>query len=149
MKDIKQDLIDRMALLRVRYEVAFTDFVARPEFEARAAVIEEGLHQGLDSAVRMAQAIVDPAELDGTAFWATPLGVLLFAAGGYPRGQVPQPVVTCVLHCSRQYVHELIGKGKLTVVPQPVGSVTMRLVDAEGVKALVKKKLDKLVNQTV
>lgn len=145
MKDIAKDLEDRLALLHVRWEVAFWAFTNRPDFAGMAAVLEHGLHDGDETCVKMVQAIVDPADMDSAEFWGTPLGVLLFAAGGYPRDMVPQSVVVSLLRCSRQYVHELIVSKKLLSVATPVGSTVTRMVDAKGVQALVKKKIDKLV----
>lgn len=147
MKDIRQDLADRLALLRVRYEVAFCALLAStPDYEGLAGVLENGLHSGLDHAVEMVRALVDPGELESAKFWGTPLGVLLFSAGGYTDLACPLAVATAVLRCSRQYVHELIVSGKLLPVAPPVGSTSGRMVESARVRVLVKKKLDRLVN---
>lgn len=147
MKDIRQDLEDRLALLRVRYEVAFqAPFAAPAPIDTLASVLENGMHNGLDSAVRMVRALVDPCELESAKFWGTPLGVLLFSAGGYTDLACPQTVAASVLRCSRQYVHELIVSGKLLSVAPPVGSTSGRMVESAGVRVLVMKKLDRLVN---
>jgi len=148
MKDIKQDLTDRLLLLRNRYEVAFhTASDAGPrEIELYAGVIEKGLHDGLESALRAARAIIDPADMDTAAFWGTPLGVLLFAAGGFTGLAVSQTIAASVLHCSRQYVHELVVSGKLLSLAPPVGSTGGRMVESAGVRVLVMKKLDRIVN---
>ena len=145
MKDIVKDLEDRLALLNVRHEVAFAMFTGHYPYPEVAARLEEGLHEGNQDTVKRVQAVVDPADMDSAEFWATPLGVLLFAAGGYPRPMVPQAVVVSVLRCSRQYVHELLVSKKLLSVATPVGSTVTRMVDAKGVQALVKKKIDRLV----
>lgn len=147
MKDIRQDLADRLALLRVRYEVAFfAPFASTPDYEQLAGVLENGMHNGLSSAVEMVRALVDPGELESAKFWGTPLGVLLFSAGGYTDLACPQTVAAAVLRCSRQYVHELIVSGKLLSVAPPVGSTSGRMVESAGVRVLVMKKLDRLVN---
>jgi len=141
MKDIKQDLFDRMMLLRSRYEVAFHSASDSTDWEIAkyAGVIEKGLHDGLDTAVRAVRAVVDPADMSGTAFWSTPLGALTFAAGGYSTDDmtVSQAFAAGVLGCSRQNVHDLTRKGTLPVVG--------RMVRVGDVRALLRDKLDKLV----
>jgi hypothetical protein len=146
MKDIRQDLEDRLALLRVRYEVAFHVKGGHWPIGPLAAALENGMHNGLDSAVRMVRALVDPGELESAKFWGTPLGVLLFSAGGFTDLACPQTVAAAVLRCSRQYVHELIVSGKLLSVAPPVGSTSGRMVESAGVRVLVMKKIDRLVN---
>jgi len=146
MKDIKQDLTDRLLLLRSRYEVAFytrADATARdaPTF---AAVVEAGLHDGLDSALTVVRAVVDPAEMRAPAFWQTPLGALFFAAGGFPGQEMPQTLAASVLGCSRQYVSSLVKDGKLAT-PSAAAS-RRKVVSAEAVRDLLRAKLDKFVN---
>ncbi len=142
MKDVKQDLTDRLLLLRSRYEVAFrADAGTGLAAEDLAAVVEAGLHDNLESALAAAHAIVDPADLATVAFWQTPLGVLLFAAGGFPHADLPQTLAARVLGCSRQYVSEMVKSGKLAAP-----HAKSRLVSAYGVRELLRRKLDKFVN---
>jgi len=149
-KDVQQDLIDRMALLDTRHNVAFHAYGGDdPVGDAMYPLIAEKIQVGLwdrDPAVLVqVRAIVDPGDMRTAAFWQTPLGVLLFAAGGFPTREMPQSLAATVLGCSRQYVHELIVSGKLLSAPSPAGSRGGRMVDAEGVAALLRRKLDKLV----
>lgn len=147
MKDVAKDLEDRLALLRVRYEVAFYALSIHSPLEPIVESLESGLHDSLHSAVERVRALVDPAELESSKFWGTPLGVLLFAAGGHLGPSVSQAIASAVLHCSRQYVHELVVCGKLLSIAPPVGSTTARLVSTEGVRTLARKKIDRLVKQ--
>jgi excisionase family DNA binding protein len=146
MKDIKQDLIDRLLLLRSRYEVAFhVNSDAGPrEIELYAGVIEKGLHDGLDSALRAVRAIVDPADTATAAFWQTPLGVLFFAAGGFEADEMPQTLAASLLGCSRQYISEMVKNGKL--VNPGTGAARRRMVRSEAVRELLRRKLDRFVN---
>lgn len=152
MKDIRQDLEDRLALFDLRHNIVFAlfggdDLVGGPEMYAYiAGKLEEGLHEGSPDTVKSVRALIDPGELDSAKFWGTPLGVLLFSAGGYVPLACPQTVAAAVLRCSRQYVHELIVSGKLLSVAPPVGSTSGRMVESAGVRVLVMKKLDRLVN---
>lgn len=143
MKDVKQDLTDRLLLLRSRYEVAFhtTDATGNREIELYAGVIEKGLHDGLESAMNAVRAIVDPADLSNATFWRSPLGVLFFAAGGYPRPWLSQTDTAGILGCSRQYVHEMLVSGRLQ---RPAGHRS--LVDAGSVRESLRRKLDRFVN---
>ena len=145
MKDIKQDLTDRLALLRVRYEVAFAaPFAAPAPIDTLASVLENGMHNGLDSAAKMVRALVDPCELESAKFWGTPLGALFFAAGGFPGQEMPQTLAASVLGCSRQYVSSLVKDGKLAT-PSAAAS-RRKVVSAEAVRDLLRAKLDKFVN---
>lgn len=142
MKDVKKDLEDRLALLRDRYETAFATTVmlsAPAPFDTLASVLEGGLNERLDSAVTMAKAVIDPAELNSVAFWQTPLGALLFAAGGFPHKDMPQTLAARVLGCSRQYVSEMLKTGKLTAP-----HAASRMVLAEGVREQLCRKIDRL-----
>jgi len=143
MKDVKQDLFDRLLLLRSRYEVAFSCGSAVDDrwCELYAEIVEKGLHDSTESSLRAVRAIVDPAEMSAAAFWQTPLGALAFSAGGYPNAEMPQSLAALVLGCSRQYVSEMVKSGKLTA--PHTGS---RMVLAEGVRELLRRKLDKFVN---
>lgn len=151
MKDIRQDLIDRLALLDLRHNVVFGPFGGDdPSGDVMhayiAAKVEAGLHANKPGTVEIVRGIVDPAEMSTAKFWATPLGVLLFSAGGYTDLACSQTVAAAVLRCSRQYVHELIVSGKLLSVAPLVGSTSGRMVESAGVRVLVMKKLDMLVN---
>lgn len=143
MKDIKQDLTDRALLLRSRYEAAFGVGSDRDDrwCELYAGVVEKGLHDSPESALRAVRAIVDPAEMGTAAFWRTPLGVLVFAAGGYPNETLPQTLAALVLGCSRQYVSEMVKTGKLAAP-----HAESRMVGSAAVRDLLRRKLDRLVN---
>lgn len=155
MKDPTKDLADRLALLNIRHQVAFASLgtpATRAQLTDLAEVLEAALRADTmgtidqrEQAVSRVRAIVDPSDLDdrdrATSFWATPLGRLLFAAGGYGQNTLSQSQAAGVLGCSRQWVHELVTAGRFTRIPSlPVQVLTME------VQELLKARLDKLVN---
>jgi hypothetical protein len=86
------------------------------------------------------RAVVDPGDLDAHAdFWSTPLGRLLFAAGGFKHEFISQVTAAAVLRLSRQRIHQLLAQGQLRHVTDAIG---YRVIRAEDARALLKSKLD-------
>lgn len=142
MKDPVTDLTDRLALLRVRYEVAFHSPFALPgPVGPLAATLEEGLRNGMDTAVRMARAVVDPAEMDRAEFWGTALGRLMFAAGGHSGQVCTQATAAAVLGCSRQWVSAMVAEGKLAQAE--------RGVFVEQVREVLVRRAKRVLDDTV
>lgn len=54
--------------------------------------------------------LIDRAELDSEAFWATPLGRQLAWHVGYPYEQCPAALVHAILGTSRQYAHRVCAE---------------------------------------
>lgn len=143
MKDPVTDLADRLALLRVRYEVAFhSPFGAPGPVHALAVALSLNLRHGMDDAVRMTRAVVDPGDLDRPEFWGTPLGRLLFEAGGHVGETMTQTAAAAVLGCSRQWVNAMVAEDKLT-------SAAERGVYVEQVRAVLKHRADRLLVKDV
>jgi hypothetical protein len=94
-------------------------------------------------AVAVARSLVDPAEQAGREFWATPLGHLLFAAGGYPHDEMPQSYAAGLLGCSRQWVHALVTSGQVRSDVSARSAV--RKVNAADIRTLLKTRIDQLV----
>jgi hypothetical protein len=147
MKDPITDLADRLALLKVRHNVVFgTPGPTAPEYVSphcvrMAEIIADGLMIENAEMVGKARGVVDPADLGGTEFWATALGRLLFAAGGYGAREdetIGQAFAAGVLGCSRQWVNELVARGELT-------SAVSSQVRVDQVRVLLKTRMDKLV----
>jgi hypothetical protein len=152
MKDPVTDLTDRLALLVVRYNVAFNTGKDGPGHYlcTLADYLIGRVALGDQNAVSRLRAVVEPADLASASFWATPLGRLLFAAGGCGPAAMTQQDAADVLGCSRQYVNELVTGGRLLSVAPPAGSRARgRLVDTAQVRALLAQRLDKLVKQNV
>lgn len=149
MKDITKDLYDRLALLHNRYVVVFVALATRTAgisdsyFVGIAAALEEGLRTGDADSVAMVRGVVDPAELDRAEFWGTPLGRLLFVAGGYQGQTVTQTMAAGLLGCSRQWVNAMVAEGKLTpgiergVYADQVREVLRVRAERLGIDALV------------
>jgi hypothetical protein len=135
MKDITKDLTDRLALLHVRHAVVFVcvPVPANPLYLDIAEALESGLRAGDPDTVAKVRGVVDPGDLDRSEFWATPLGQLLFLAGGYSGETCTQTTAAGVLSCSRQWVSLMLAEGKLTVGPQ-------RAVYAGEVRAMLKAR---------
>jgi hypothetical protein len=141
-KDTTSDLCERMDLLCLRFNIVF-GVVGLPAVAARpyipmAEAISRGLLTADRAAVNVTRALVDPAEMDRPEFWATPLGRLLFAAGGYVPKTCTQTVAAAVLDCSRQWVSAMVAEHKLSVAEG-------RGVYVEEVRALLKSRIDRLV----
>lgn len=141
MKDTITDLYDRMALLHNRYTVVFQTPPAmaalEPQF-ASAVLLDEALRGGAEKAVQVTRAVVDPADLDRAEFWGTPLGRLLFTAGGYTGETCTQTVAAGVLGCSRQWVNAMVAERKLA-------SAADRGVYVAQVRGILKARIDRLV----
>lgn len=145
MKLAPQDIADRLAMLNVRYAVAFCT-VATPEdpkYREIAESLETALVRQDPEAVSRVRALVDHAELGKASFWATPLGVLLFYAGGFGAEDLPQTLAAALLGCSRQYVSEMVKSGKLS---RSRFGVRGGMVQAEAVRQMLIRKLDRDVN---
>lgn len=119
MKDVKKDLADRMAMLHARYLTAFTaiTLLDEPPFDEIAKAMENGLWADDRNTVQRVRSVVDPADLDRPEFWATKLGRLLFAAGGYNDTSITRTHAALLLGCSRQWIHELVSRGTLQASP--------------------------------
>lgn len=139
MKDVTTDLYDRIALLHLRHSTVFgMKPPANPDYGELASLMEVGLRTNYSQAVEWMRALIDPADLSRAEFWTTSLGRLLFAAGGYGAGEIGQALAAGVLGCSRQYVHDLIVKGRLS-------RRDSLMVDAAEVRDLLKARIDALV----
>lgn len=110
------DLCERMDTLRLRYNLVFNpkDAPAAPPFIPMADTIVRGLTDSDKAAVNVARAVVGFDQLARAEFWGTPLGRLLFSAGGFPTETCSQTVAANVLSCSRQWVSAMLADGKLT-----------------------------------
>lgn len=145
-KDVIGDLCDRMDLLRLRYNVVFNRMaqaVPAPPYIPLAEALMQGLAEGHPHALTMARTLVDPGDLEGSAFWGTPFGQLLFLAGGYTPGyggSCSQTVAAAVLGCSRQWVSAMVAEGKLS-------STGDRRVLVDQVRDVLRKRIDRLVKQ--
>jgi excisionase family DNA binding protein len=142
MKLAAEDIADRLGMLNVRYAVAFCTIATPddPKYRELAESLETALVRQDPEAVSRVRALVDHAELGKAAFWATPLGILLFYAGGFTSEEMPQTLAASLLGCSRQYVSELVKKGKL---PTSRYGVRGGMVQSEAVRQLLIHKLDK------
>jgi hypothetical protein len=139
MKDTVKDLCDRMALLHIRFAVVFgTPRPANPLLVSLAEALEAGLRAADPDAIAKVRGVVDPGDLSGTGFWATPLGRLLFAAGGYGQQTCTQTVAAAVLDCSRQWVSAMVAEHKLAPAAE-------RGVYVEELRGVLQARLDRLV----
>lgn len=99
------ELIDR---LWVRSTVVFGPVeVGRTQEQLREHYLLE-LSRGSETANRVTAGqigrhLIDRAELDDEAFWATPLGRILAWHVGYPYERCPAALVGAILGTSRQY----------------------------------------------
>lgn len=110
------DLCERMDTLRLRYNLVFNAQVtpAAPPYIPMAEALVQALTIGDPAAVNVARAVVGFDQLTRSEFWGSPLGRLLFAAGGFPSEMCSQSVAAAVLSCSRQWVSAMLAEGKLT-----------------------------------
>jgi hypothetical protein len=131
MKNITTDLAARLALLHTRAQVVLGRFPAEPAdrlpadhassfYRDAAAMLEAGLREGNPDAIGKVRAVVDPADMDRSDFWGTPLGRLLFVAGGFGAETCSQAIAAGVLGCSRQWVSAMVSEGKLNAAPRGV-----------------------------
>lgn len=148
MKTVTADLADRLAMLYTRYCTAYQDLAplrspTEDQYLMMAETFAAGLYAASPDVVARTRALVDPAELaDQTAagFWSTPLGRVLFAAGGFAEAALSRTLAAGVLDCSRQWIHELVVRGDLQAAPSQSG--TDRYVYAAKVRTLLIKRLD-------
>jgi hypothetical protein len=146
MNNPTNDLAARVALLHCRYSVVFptaTVAPANPDHLEIAEALVQGLRREEPDAVARVRGAVDPADLYSSGFWTTPLGRLLFAAGGYGAAEyesIGQSFAAGVLGTSRQWVGELLRTGRLERSPSSNVMVT-----AASVRELLKAKIDSLV----
>lgn len=145
MKYAAEDIADRLGMLNVRYAVAFCipATPGDPKYREIAESLETALACQEPEAVSRVRALVDHSELGSAAFWQTPLGVLLFYAGGFTAEEMPQTLAASVLGCSRQYVSEMVKSGKL---PTSRYGVRGGMVETDAVRRRLIRKLDELVN---
>lgn len=138
------DLCERMNVLRLRHGIVFRNLSpAVIPFIPLAESLAWGLAKEDKDAVIIARSLVDPTEQSRAEFWATPLGRLLFTAGGYPGETITQTLAAGLLGCSRQRVHQLVVKGDLKSAP--VDHLAAREVFTGQVRALLRTKIDKRV----
>lgn len=141
MKNLTKDIYDRLTTLDARHCVVFGQFDNAAPCQDRAKALEKGLRAADADAVKAVTALIDAHELENSPrFWMTSLGRLLFAAGGYPKDKLTQTQAAGVLGCSRQYVHELISRGKIEPSPR-----FPAMVQATSVRRILIGKLDELV----
>ncbi len=144
-KDTITDLCERLHMLWLRYNVVFREPThASPPYIPMAESLARGLLAEDKGAVVVTRSLVDLADTDRAEFWATPLGRLLFVAGGYGDETLTQSVASALLGCSRQWVHALVVKGDLDSFPVD-SKPGVRRVLVDQVRPLVKAKLDRLV----
>lgn len=143
IKDPATDLCERLHRLWLRYNVVFREPTpANPPYIPLAESVLRGLADEDKWAVIITRSVVDQAEEDQPAFWGTPLGRLLFVAGGYPYDTCAQAVAAAVLGCSRQWVSAMVSDGKL--------SAADRGVHAEQVRQVLKSRANRLqIDKTV
>lgn len=141
MKNAIEDLTDRLAMLENRFAVAFpfAEKFLFPPYVEMAEAVAAGLLSGFDSSLKVAKAIVDPADMDTQKFWGTPLGRLMFAAGAITDEMIPRALACEVLGFSRQSLHERIVKGSVS------DTGMQALVLTEEIRALLRTRLDVLV----
>lgn len=146
------DLCKHFDLLRLRYNIAFgvvgAAAAAAPPFIPMAETIVRGLADADPAAIGVCRAVVDPAlwhplSDDTGSFYGSQLGRLFFAAGGYPETGCTHNVAAAVLGCSRQWIHTLVRTQKLR---SATGGDRPLKVSVEGVRALLKAKVDSRVN---
>jgi hypothetical protein len=150
MTDIITDLCERMHVLHLRHLVVFEP--SHPAdggrvidmYVPRAEALVRGLIDSDHAAVVIVRSLVDPGDMGEPTFWGTPLGRLLFCAGGYERQTCTQTEAAAVLGCSRQWISAMVGEGKLDAaegrrvrVDQVCGVLKAR-ADRLGVDAIVK-----------
>jgi hypothetical protein len=145
LEPVVEQIRSRMEQLHLRYVTIYPNH-PMPSLGLTPAFAEEmaeRLAHGDELSVEVLRAVVDPGDLLDESFWATPLGRLMFAAGGYKRGVMTQTAAAAVLGLSRQRVHQLIlseGLGSDTSV-----NPAARMVRVEDVRFLLKPRLDALV----
>ena len=135
---------NRMEALHLRHAIAFPYHTPPKDslVDAFAEEIVERLKRDDALAVTIMKALVDHADLlPDSRFWSTPLGRLLFAAGGYGEELMSQAAAARLLGCSRQWVNDLVALGQLEVLR----STSAPQVFAAHVRVLLKAKLDTLV----
>lgn len=138
MKDVISDLCDRMDLLRLRYGVVFrSGTLPPPPYIPMAEALSRGLIREDPAAITTAQSLIDPTEMDRPSFWGTPLGRLMFMAGGFPGDTCTQTAAAEVLSCSRQWVCAMVADGKLT-------AAMGRAVFVEQVRQVLKNRANRL-----
>lgn len=148
MKDTITDLADRLAMLHTRAQVVLGDFSsdevdwlpadhAAHFYRDAAAILAAGLREGHPDAIGKVRAVVDPADLDRPEFWGTPLGRLLFVAGGFTGETLTQTGAAGLLGCSRQWVNAMVAEGKLAPAAD-------RGVYAEQVREVLKARVERL-----
>lgn len=146
-KDTITDLCERMHLLHMRNVIVFHESGTGPIGNIPYIPLAEALARGLladdKDAVATAHAVVGMNDLFRADFWVTPLGRLLFQAGGYPGDSCTQTVAAAAMGCTRQYVHALVKSGQIR--SQAGINPAAREVNVVDVRDLLKTKLDRLV----
>ncbi len=139
----REDLRARLTRLAMRHETAYGTGARDADVRVTCNRLYDRLASGYgplrrEAAETVVTALVEPRERGDAAFWSSELGRLLFAAGGFGDDDIGQAFAASVLGCSRQYVGELIGRGKLE--RRPGG-----LVSAEQVRLRLQRALDEPV----
>lgn len=152
MKDPITDLADRLALLHTRHQVVLGGFPADEAdrlpadhavnfYRDAAAYLLLGLQEEHPDSIGKVRAAIDPAEMDRSEFWATPLGRLMFVAGAYRGETCTQATAAAALGCSRQWVSAMVAEEKLDRV---AGGVPV-----EQVRSVLKHRADRLLVKDV
>lgn len=141
LEPVIEEIRKRLDLLQLRYSIIWPKrTVPSPEAVSECARdVAESLARRDVPAVHIVRALVDPADLAGHPFWSTPLGRLLFAAGGYPCGEMTQATAATVLNLSRQRVHQLVLSGALR--SETGGIPSARMVRAGDVCDLLRHRI--------
>lgn len=139
--DVITDLCSRLHTLWLRAQVVFgtLDIPHNIPYPPLAEALARGLAAADDVAVAHVRAIVDPAECEKVEFWRTPLGRLLFLAGGHELPHCSQSIAAAVLGVSRQWVSALVARDKLTQLDGGVRT--------DEVRRLLQARVDTVVNR--
>jgi len=137
---------NRLEALHLRHAIAF-QYHTPPKgdlIEGFAEELDERLEHDDELAVIILRALINPEDLATDArFWKTPLGRLLFAAGGFLHETISQSDAAGVLRLSRQRVHQLVQSGRLRSAP--ADDRRWMMVRSEDVRLLLRSQLDKHV----
>lgn len=108
MSALNDQLIELIDRLWARSTVVFGPLQLEHTAEGLCATFVHELSRTSDIANRVTAGqigrhLIDRAELDDEAFWATPLGRVLAWHVGYPYERCPAALVGAILGTSRQY----------------------------------------------
>lgn len=113
MNQTERELYQLLTGLASRYATFWGPVAVGCDTVAQA-VVDELLNGDAVTAKRAAQAVrYALVSTTDSSFWATSLGKLVFARGGYPGSCVSQTQVADILGVSRQRVGQLVSDGTL------------------------------------